>query len=200
MLGGMRAVTWTQVAQCIILIIAYLVPVVAVAQATGMPLPQLDVRRGAGADRRSSSRARASSKHFAAPSRRHASSAGSMLELLLALILCLMIGTASLPHILMRYFTMPNVREARDSVGWGCSSSSCSTSLRRPTPRSQLEVYQNVIGKPIAACRLGRRTGRSRRPAHDQGREHDGILQFNEFIIDHDSSSWRCRRSPACRT
>jgi cation/acetate symporter len=35
-----------------------------------------------------------------------------------ALILCLMVGTAALPHVLMRYFTTPSVREARSSVGW----------------------------------------------------------------------------------
>ena len=35
-----------------------------------------------------------------------------------ALILCLMVGTASLPHILMRYFTTPSVRDARKSVAW----------------------------------------------------------------------------------
>jgi cation/acetate symporter len=34
------------------------------------------------------------------------------------LIFCLMVGTASLPHILMRFFTTPTVREARKSVGW----------------------------------------------------------------------------------
>ena len=68
-----------------------------------------------------------------------------------ALILCLMVGTASLPHILMRYFTTPSVKQARDSVAWSLFFIFL---LYFTAPAyaafAKLEVYQNLIGTPIA--------------------------------------------------
>ena len=67
-----------------------------------------------------------------------------------ALILCLMIGTASLPHILMRYFTTPTVRDARKSVAWSLFFIFL---LYFTAPAyaafAKLEIYQNVIGQAI---------------------------------------------------
>ncbi len=205
-LGGMRAVTWTQVAQYIILIVAYMIPVVMLAyRNTGVPIPhvvygytlqkvterekqltsdpkELQVReifkqRAANADARlktlpasyeqekakvekTLAELRAASapaeklkaaeeavKNFpqsadlarvrwtaernanaarAAPPRPHATEFPGATEKardiarknFLALIFCLMVGTAALPHILMRYYTTPSVREARASVTW----------------------------------------------------------------------------------
>jgi cation/acetate symporter len=69
-----------------------------------------------------------------------------------ALVLCLMIGTASLPHVLMRYFTTPSVREARTSVAWSIFFIFL-LYFTAPAYASfaKLEVYQNVIGQPIAS-------------------------------------------------
>ncbi len=205
-LGGMRAVTWTQVAQYIILIIAYLIPVVMLAYRNhGVPVPwavygytlqkvtqkeqqlakdpkELEVRaifkkRADEADARlkglpnsyteekakaekrlgdlraanapaeqvraaedavkgfpaspEAARARwTADKNAAAarsgPPRPHATEFPGATEQardiarknFLALIFCLMVGTAALPHILMRYYTTPSVREARKSVTW----------------------------------------------------------------------------------
>jgi cation/acetate symporter len=68
-----------------------------------------------------------------------------------ALILCLMVGTASLPHVLMRYFTTPSVREARVSVAWSLFFIFL---LYFTAPAyaafSKLEVYSNVIGQPLS--------------------------------------------------
>ncbi len=114
MLGGMRAVTWTQVAQYIVLIIAYLIPAIWMSTIkTGVPIPQLMQGRRCRTSRRSNS-----TGHRGLP--RHAvrrMAATTQLNYFL-LILCLMVGTASLPHVLMRYFTTPSVREARVSVAW----------------------------------------------------------------------------------
>jgi cation/acetate symporter len=67
-----------------------------------------------------------------------------------ALILCLMVGTASLPHILMRYFTTPSVRDARKSVAWSLFFIFL---LYFTAPSyaafAKLEVYQNVIGASL---------------------------------------------------
>jgi cation/acetate symporter len=204
-LGGMRAVTWTQVAQYIILIIAYMIPVVWLSvKQTGFPIPQLiygqqlvkvtelekkinadpgeqQVRqifkdrsaaateklkdpaasfaadkaavdgkvaelKAAKADDAAIAAAEAAAGKFpadvaaytaglnrekglaarASPPRNHADAFPGKDEKakdvarknFLALVLCLMVGTAALPHILMRFYTTPSVREARNSVTW----------------------------------------------------------------------------------
>lgn len=117
MLGGMRAVTWTQVAQYIVLIIAYLVPVVILStQVTGIPVPQ--IMYGEVLQHISELEA-ANVDGFLAGAKPHAAPFVNrdMLNFF-GLILCLMVGTASLPHVIMRYFTTPSVRDARKSVGW----------------------------------------------------------------------------------
>ncbi len=202
LLGGMKAVTWTQVAQYIILIIAYLTPVTVMSfKATGVPIPQItygqilkkiearekeimadpkqqEVRdiwkakadeagaklkglkeKGAGylAEQKAGLEAKLAAlpktaveadrekikKDIAAvPASVEAAqdkwekdqkdAAGRAKPIkpyvepfarmdkrnMLALIFCLMVGTAGLPHILMRYYTVPSVKEARTSVGW----------------------------------------------------------------------------------
>ena len=115
MLGGMRAVTWTQVAQYIVLIIAYLIPVVIMSyKVTGVPIPQLMYGEAL-----QQITALEQSKEALAGAKAHVTPYSSYTTFnFFALILCLMIGTASLPHVLMRYFTTPSVRAARKSVGW----------------------------------------------------------------------------------
>jgi len=152
MLGGMRAVTWTQVAQYIILIIAYLIPVILLsAQLTGIPIPQLTYGQAL-QEITSLEEALGIVQHHISP---FVDATGnfngtSMLNFF-ALVFCLMVGTASLPHILMRYFTTPSVREARKSVGWSLFFIFL---LYFTAPAyaafAKLEVYQNVIGQPIS--------------------------------------------------
>jgi cation/acetate symporter len=205
-LGGMRAVTWTQVAQYIILIVAYMIPVVWLSlQLTSFPIPQLsygyalqkvtereqvikddpkeievrgilkakataaeerlkdpaaawaagkaEVEKKLAAvktDRKATPEAIAAAEKAVAdypkdadaakaawtkekglaaranPPRVHSEAFPGKDEAarntarlnFLALVFCLMVGTAALPHILMRYYTTPSVREARNSVGW----------------------------------------------------------------------------------
>lgn len=114
MLGGMRAVTWTQVAQYIVLIIAYLIPAIWMSTVkTGVPIPQLmqgQALQGIAALEQAQGIAVGHATPFA--------HGGYNALNYFLLILCLMVGTASLPHVLMRYFTTPSVREARVSVAW----------------------------------------------------------------------------------
>ncbi len=112
MLGGMRAVTWTQVAQYIILITAYLLPAIWMSFVkTGVPIPQL-MYGSILADITSYEQTLGVVKGHVEPFTHYTQ------RDFFFLILCLMVGTASLPHILMRFFTTPTVREARKSVGW----------------------------------------------------------------------------------
>jgi cation/acetate symporter len=148
MLGGMRAVTWTQVAQYIVLIIAYLVPVVILStQKYGIPVPQLTY---------GSVLAEIAAKEVALNIPATAAHATPFLRYdplnFFGLILCLMVGTASLPHVLMRYFTTPSVREARSSVAWTLLFIFI---LYFTAPAyaafAKLEVYTTVIGQPLSA-------------------------------------------------
>ncbi|MEZ5851358.1 MAG: sodium:solute symporter family protein [Hyphomicrobiaceae bacterium] len=128
MLGGMKAVTWTQVAQYIVLIVAYLIPVVILsAKKYGVPVPQLTY--GSALAEITNLENQMAAKGLAATVKDAAGNAAFAKPHVkpftdynplnfFALILCLMIGTASLPHILMRYFTTPSVRDARASVAW----------------------------------------------------------------------------------
>jgi len=114
MLGGMRAVTWTQVAQYIVLIIAYLIPAIWMSTTkTGVPIPQL-MQGTALANITALETAQGIANGHVVPFVHGGYDAKNFF----LLVLCLMVGTASLPHVLMRYFTTPSVREARVSVAW----------------------------------------------------------------------------------
>ena len=151
MLGGMRAVTWTQVAQYIVLIIAYLIPVIILStQTTGVPVPQImyggvleqitDLERTAPyiAPLVGEAKGHATAFWFRDPLN------------FFGLIFCLMLGTASLPHVIMRYFTTPSVREARKSVGWSLLFIFI---LYFTAPAyavfAKYEVFTNVLGKDL---------------------------------------------------
>ncbi len=147
MLGGMRAVTWTQVAQYIVLIIAYLVPVVILStQKFGIPIPQLTYGTVL-----SEIQAKEAALGVSAAASHVVPFARYDPLNFFALVLCLMVGTASLPHVLMRYFTTPSVREARSSVAWTLLFIFI---LYFTAPAyaafAKLEVFENVIGKPLA--------------------------------------------------
>ena len=213
LLGGMKAVTWTQVAQYIILIIAYLIPCVVLSfKLTGVPIPQL--MYGLALEKiqtleQTLGIARSHVTPFVSvlPGAAPVPSFNGALNYF-ALILCLMVGTASLPHILMRYFTTPSVRQARDSVGWSIFFIFL---LYFTAPAyaafAKLEVYQNLIGTPMAqlpgwvanwgrpglalvgACDLADAAANAARYPLCAGvrGNADGILQFAEFRIHTDA-------------
>ncbi len=126
MLGGMRAVTWTQVAQYIVLIVAYLVPVIWMSNKQGFGLiphfsygeavqkiAELEAQFGL---MKPEGAVPAGLKALVTPHNAPGDAFASWKFVTLAF--CMMAGTASLPHILMRYFTTPSVRAARKSVAW----------------------------------------------------------------------------------
>jgi cation/acetate symporter len=250
-LGGMKAVTWTQVAQYIILIVAYMIPVVWLSvKHTGIPIPQIsayttalpkvtalekefndkatpkgaaedsvrqifrdkvaaadaklksletggaaflaeekakmtakvaELKGAAAPDIKAVEAAEKALKDFpadpaaakAAWTKEKAGAAAKTAAVkahadpfpgkdeaaqnkarknFLALVLCLMVGTAALPHILMRYYTTPSVKEARISVGWSLFFIFL---LYFTAPALAIlvkyEVYSNVIGSQFSA-------------------------------------------------
>lgn len=199
MLGGMRAVTWTQVAQYIVLIIAYLVPVIWMSNAQGFGIiphfsygdaaariAELEGLVGVGA---------APTEKFAgmkALTVLHNDPQGGWDSWkMVTLAVAMMTGTASLPHILMRYFTTPSVRDARRSVAWSlffifllyftAPALATLTKLQLLDP----ELATSVIGKSIEEVQslewIKNWANVGMLAISDSN--GDGVLQINEFFM-----------------
>jgi len=116
-LGGMKGITYTQVAQYCVLIFAYMVPAIFLSlMITGTPIPQL----GLGGVEQSSGVAlleRLDGLHRELGFAPYTSGTKSTLDVFF-ITAALMVGTAGLPHVIIRFYTVPRVRDARISVGW----------------------------------------------------------------------------------
>ena len=117
-LGGMKGITYTQVAQYCVLIFAYTVPAVFISlQVTGQPLPQVamasTVEGTDGVPLLVRLDQVVTDLGFAA----YTVGSKSRTDVFF-ITLALMIGTAGLPHVIVRFFTVPRVRDARMSAGW----------------------------------------------------------------------------------
>jgi len=116
-LGGMKGVTYTQVAQYCVLIMAYTIPAIFISlQLTGNPVPAI----GLFSDHVNSGEPLLKTLNevigelgFASYTAHHADTLNMVL-----FTLSLMIGTAGLPHVIIRFFTVPKVADARWSAGW----------------------------------------------------------------------------------
>jgi cation/acetate symporter len=156
MLGGMRAVTWTQIAQYIVLIVAYLTPIIILSTKNyGIPIPQLTYGAAIADITAREAQMLKEGLTTAATLKPHIAPFYTYSPLnFFGIIFCMMVGTASLPHILMRYFTTPSVREARQSVAWSLFFIFL---LYFSAPAyaafSKLEVYTNIIGRDLADVR-----------------------------------------------
>lgn len=112
-LGGMKGITWTQVAQYVVLIFAYLIPAIAIAWIlTGNPIPQLAFTFSDIVEKLNQVQVDLGFQEYTKPFVNK-----SMLDVLFITI-ALMVGTAGLPHVIVRFYTVPNVRAARYSAGW----------------------------------------------------------------------------------
>lgn len=199
MLGGMRAVTWTQVAQYIVLIIAYLTPVIWMSNKQGFGIiphfdygdavariTELEQVLGVGAA------ALESVPGVKVLTTLHnAPGTGMDSWKFVTLAFCMMAGTASLPHILMRYFTTPSVRAARKSVAWSLlfifllyfTSPALATLTKLQLLDPNLATA--IIGKSIADVNSLDWIQKW----HEVGMlairdfNSDGILQINEFFM-----------------
>jgi cation/acetate symporter len=202
MLGGMRAVTWTQVAQYIVLIIAYLVPVIWMSNKQGFGIiPQLvygdavarinelEMLHQVGVLKPGP----AGLEGVSALTVKHSFASGSLIPNIqfVTLVACMMLGTASLPHILMRYFTTPSVKAARQSVAWSllfifllyftAPALATFTKLQVLDPN----LATSIIGKPVEqVMALGwvqKWSNVGFLAIVDANK--DGILQINEFFM-----------------
>ncbi|MXW82545.1 MAG: cation acetate symporter [Rhodothermaceae bacterium] len=117
-LGGMRGITYTQVAQYCVLIFAYLVPAIFISLLmTGNVIPQVGfgstLADGSGTYLLEKLDGLSRDLGFAA----YTSGQKSMIDVF-AITAALMVGTAGLPHVIVRFYTVPRMRDARTSAGW----------------------------------------------------------------------------------
>ena len=116
--GGMKGITYTQVAQYIVLIVAYTIPAIFISlQLTGNFLPQLGLGSTMSGTDVSLLAKLDSVVTDLGFGKYTTTTAGSTLNMFMY-TLSLMIGTAGLPHVIMRFFTVPTVKDARSSAGW----------------------------------------------------------------------------------
>jgi len=201
MLGGMRAVTWTQVAQYIVLIIAYLLPVFWMSNKLGYGLiphfaqfdavlrvQELEQLHQVGALKPVD---KVPGLAALTVGINDASDTLMAKWKFFTLVLCMMAGTASLPHVLMRYFTTASVKAARQSVGWSlvfiCLLYLTAPALATFTKLSLLDpnLATGIIGKSIADAQSLDWVQKW----SDVGflklidGNGDGLLQINEFFM-----------------
>ncbi len=210
-LGGMKSITWTQVAQYIILIIAYLLPVsILSVRFTGIPISEIMYGRALQEVVQleqaqnlplyvepfkqvlTNQLAIDSTKqindifnfNLAVPELiRVENWRGTPWEFL-ALTFCLMAGTVGLPHILIRYYTVPDPKQARMSVGWSLLFIYL---LYFTAPAyaafSRWEVLQNLVGQPIASLPEWVQNWGKTGLVTITDANGDGRLQFGELRI-----------------
>ncbi|MEZ5506338.1 MAG: sodium:solute symporter family protein [Gammaproteobacteria bacterium] len=117
-LGGMKGITYTQIAQYVVLIFAYTIPAIFISlNLTGNPFPQL----GLGATMSGSDTFlldRLDQVVMELGFAEYTTQARLSTLNMVAYTMSLMIGTAGLPHVIIRFFTVPKVKDARTSAGW----------------------------------------------------------------------------------
>ena len=206
MLGGMRAVTWTQVAQYIVLIIAYLLPIFWLSNKFGFGffpqfmlgdevarLGELEAQYGLVKNSAADIKSAGVPGGLKSISVSHAGVAegGMAAWKFISLAICMMVGTASLPHILMRYFTTPSVKSARRSVAWSLffifllyfSAPALATLAKISILDPNLAT--GIIGKSIADVQsIGWvKEWIAVKQAYIADFNGDGILQLNEWFM-----------------
>ncbi len=178
--GGMKGITWTQVAQYIILIIAYLIPVIFMSlQLTNNPLPWLSygeiISQMGELDRELGI-----SEYFAPFT-------NSTKWQFLALMFTLMAGTAGLPHVIVRFYTVTTMKAARWSGAWALIFIGL---LYFSAPAyaafSRFILMTQVAGSQIANLPAWTKSWVDTGKLQVADQNGDGILQWNELIIAND--------------
>ena len=177
-LGGMKGITYTQIAQYVVLIFAYTVPAVFISmQLTGNVFPQL----GLGAHMSDGSGYmlhRLDQVLVDLGFAQYTAMKGTTLNLSL-LTLSLMIGTAGLPHVIVRFFTVPKVRDARASAGWALVFIAL---LYTTAPAVGAMAIYNMI-KTVQPGPIGEKTANleySQRPQWFKNWEKTGLLKYED--------------------
>jgi cation/acetate symporter len=179
-LGGMRGITYTQVAQYVVLITAYLIPAVAISwKITGNPIPQLGfgakVLEGQNAGLYLLQALDQIHRDLALPEYTGAFVVGkkSMVDVL-AITFALMAGTAGLPHVLIRFYTVRSARAARWSALWALIFIGVLyTTAPAVAAFARVNMIQTLNGTPYAEV-----------PNWFSNWEKTGLIKFNDMNAD----------------
>lgn len=178
--GGMKGITWTQVAQYIILIIAYLIPVIFMSlQITGNPMPWLSYGELVG-KMGELDRELGISEYFAPFTN------GTKWQFL-ALMFTLMAGTAGLPHVIVRFYTVSTMKAARWSGAWALLFIGL-LYLSAPAYAafSRFILMTKVAGSKISELPEWTKTWVDTGKLQVADGNGDGILQWSELVISND--------------
>jgi cation/acetate symporter len=178
--GGMKGITWTQVAQYIILIIAYLIPVIFMSlQITSSPLPWLSYGELVG-KMGELDRELGISEYFAPFTN------GTKWQFL-ALMFTLMAGTAGLPHVIVRFYTVSTMKAARWSGAWALLFIGL-LYLSAPAYAafSRFILMTKVAGSKISELPAWTKTWVDTGKLQVADGNGDGILEWGELIISND--------------
>ena len=167
-LGGMKGITYTQVAQYCVLIFAFMVPAIFISfQMTGNPIPQIGMG-GKGADGMyllEKLNGLSTELGFA----EYTKGSRSKMDIF-AMTAALMVGTAGLPHVIVRFFTVKKVRDARKSAGLALLLIAILyTAAPAVAVFARLNLIHTVSGQPYAQM-----------PAWFSNWETTGLLGFND--------------------
>jgi cation/acetate symporter len=177
-LGGMKGITYTQIAQYCVLIFAYTVPAVFISlHLTGNPVPQL----GLGSTMADGSMHLLDKLDLICTDlgfKAYTAQKNSTLDIFL-LTMSLMIGTAGLPHVITRFFTVPKVKDARFSAGWALVFIAILyTTAPAVGAMARLNLMQTiqtgVVGSPDGNLKY------EERPTWFKNWEKTGLLKFED--------------------
>ncbi len=194
-LGGMKGITYTQVAQYCVLIFAYLVPAIFISlQMTGTVLPQLGfgstLADGSGTYLLDRLDGLTAELGFAA----YTSGRKTALDVV-AITAALMVGTAGLPHVIVRFFTVKNVRDARSSAGWALAFIAILyTTAPAVAAFARTNLFDTVSDKPYAEMPMWFSNWEATGLIGFTDHNGDGLIQLtgpaspvrNELTIDRD--------------
>lgn len=175
-MGGMKGITYTQIAQFCVLILAYTIPAIFISfQLTGNPLPQLGLGStladGSGTYMLDRLDQVVTDLGFAEYTTQARISTTNMFFYTMSL----MIGTAGLPHVIIRFFTVPKVKDARTSAGWALAFIAILyTTAPAVASMARLNLIQTIEPAP------GQYLAYDERPAWFKNWEQTGLLKFED--------------------
>ena len=190
-LGGMKGITYTQVAQYCVLIFAYMVPAIFISmQLTGNPIPQLglggDVEAGVPLlDKLDGVLGDLGFAEY--------TSGNKSIPDLFMITLALMVGTAGLPHVIVRFFTVPKVKDARLSAGYALAFIAILyTTAPAVAAFGMYNIIQSTSEKPIDQLPEWVQNWQQTKLIQIEDKNGDGLVQYlpdpatNELRIDKD--------------
>jgi cation/acetate symporter len=190
-LGGMKGITYTQVAQYCVLIFAYMVPAIFISlMLTGNPIPQL----GFGAKTADGVYLLDKLDGLVAQLGFDAYTKGIKPTIdVFCITLALMVGTAGLPHVIVRFFTVPKVRDARKSAGWALLFIAILyTTAPAIAAFARTNLIETVTDRPYAEAPAWVKSWETTGLIKWTDKNDDGLMQYsaagerNEMTIDRD--------------